>query len=536
MEEGVQKIKKITVNLSNSLPEKFQYLLQEHFHDNSAGSVEDQFKELKVSEKHRQDRTEQIEESPVSSPARIATKYSDVSELDQSRENPGEAIDKKCKPGRDIEIDDYIGSPTLRPHLLPKNKAGQFPSWYDSDDNSTLSVPGGELEDPVPQRSTNSDFDRLLEATQKRQPKQSKEQSRNNKKEETPEAASEQELCSQEPNSNENSQESSQEVDMTNPLDLLSMINDIHHMDMDITMVYDLYEYLKGSKPGQLQDDSMTRAEVVVQLFERTLKLLPDELLLEINAKAGLQCPPNTNMRKHLLKNLSENLLLTISNRLESSCDTQQVNKDWLDDSLSMDQDHSEMPEMADQPADGNIVLPENKGNSCFATTSMHCLLLSKPFRRLLEENRQKQDLAGEICRLVLGVVKEPQGQYLNDILKKLFFQENEQADCEEFLQELLETTTGIEFQTEREEQMKCTECQKLVGNHSHIEKRIILNIPLKQGETENLQAEVERLKKGITYHECSSRKCKKQKTIHEVICYNGVLCSYLSAYYLFSA
>ena len=509
MEEGVQKIKKVTVNLSSSLPEKFQYLLQEHFHDNSAGSVVDQFKELKVSEKHRQDRTEQREESssPVSSPARIATKYSDVSELDQSREHPGEAIDKKCKPGRDIEIDDYIGSPTLRPHLLPKNKAGQFPSWYDSDDNSTLSVPGGELEDPVPQRSTNSDFDRLLEATQKRQPKQSKEQSRNNKKEETPEAASEQELCSQEPNSNENSQESSQEVDMTNPLDLLSMINDIHHMDMDITTVYNLYEYLKGSKPGQLQDDDMTRAAVVVYLFERTLKLLPDELLVEINAKAELQCPPNTNMRKHLLKNLSENLLLTISNRL-----------------------------MADQPADGNIVLPENKGNSCFATTSMHCLLLSKPFRRLLEENRQRQDLAGEICRLVLGVVTEPQGQYLNDILKKLFFQENEQADCEEFLQELLETTTGIEFQTEREEQMRCTECQKLVGNHSHIEERIILNIPLKQGETENLQAEVERLKKGITYHECSSRKCKKQKTIHEVICYNGVLCSYLSAYYLFSA
>ena len=176
VEEGVvpQKVKKVTVNLSNSLPKEFQNLLQEHFPDNSAGSVVDQLQKLNMGEKKRQTaRTEQREESPASSPARIAAKYSDVSELDQSRENPGEAIDKKCKPGRDIEIDDYIGSPTLRPHLLPKNKAGQFPSWYDSDDISTLSVPGGELEDPVPQRSTNSDFDRLLEATQKRQPKQS---------------------------------------------------------------------------------------------------------------------------------------------------------------------------------------------------------------------------------------------------------------------------------------------------------------------------------------------------------------------------
>ena len=84
-----------------------------------------------------------------------------MSYTEDENENEDEDLDKKPKPGRDDEIDPYLGTPTLRPHLLPKTRDGYFPSWYENDDNSTVSIPGGQSETPLQSDSTSA-FDKIL--------------------------------------------------------------------------------------------------------------------------------------------------------------------------------------------------------------------------------------------------------------------------------------------------------------------------------------------------------------------------------------
>ena len=96
------------------------------------------------------------------------------------------------------------------------------------------------------------------------------------------------------------------------------------------------------------------------------------------------------------------------------------------------------------------IPLPENKGNMCFATTTMHCLFQLKPFQHLIEEKRNnpeepspglsKEELnelqkQSQICHLVHEISHDPKN-HLTDIIEKMGqMRVGEQADAEEFLQ-----------------------------------------------------------------------------------------------------
>ena len=187
------------------------------------------------------------------------------------------------------------------------------------------------------------------------------------------------------------------------------------------------------------------------------------------------------------------------------------------------------------------IPLPENKGNMCYATSTMHCLFQLKPFQHLIEEKRntdepppglsqeelvelQKQS---QICQLVHEISHDPKN-HLTDIIEKMGeMKVGEQADAEEFLQLLLENT-GMEkqFATTRTTVLTCTECQK---ESSHLLTESILEVPLKHNEAKDLQAELGRLKDGITNYICTSRKCSRrkkegQRTIHHVSCCNSFL------------
>ena len=177
------------------------------------------------------------------------------------------------------------------------------------------------------------------------------------------------------------------------------------------------------------------------------------------------------------------------------------------------------------------IPLPENHGNMCFATTTVHCLLQLKPFCDVIMANAtnyekwtgEEGERGRELCNLVLEAQKSPQ-KFLTNIIEQCGMELGRQEDAEEFLQLLLQNTTGEEFETAREVKMTCTECQT-VTTQTQIDS--ILSVELRVNESDNLQSELGRMKNGITNHRCTSRKCsrrnkKGQTTIHQVICCNS--------------
>ena len=110
---------------------------------------------------------------PYESPATVARKDSEVSEFDQEEANTDEELDRKARPGRDFEIDDYLGTPTLYAHHLPKNKSGDHPLWYHSDDNHTdnspVHIPGGQSHQHQ-QSDSSETFDKLVSQNARKKP------------------------------------------------------------------------------------------------------------------------------------------------------------------------------------------------------------------------------------------------------------------------------------------------------------------------------------------------------------------------------
>ena len=179
------------------------------------------------------------------------------------------------------------------------------------------------------------------------------------------------------------------------------------------------------------------------------------------------------------------------------------------------------------------IPLPENKGNMCFATTSMHCLLQLKPFCDVIESNASKEgeletkdeETKRRISKKLLEAQKDPQNNALSDIVKKelKMMKDGEQEDAEEFLQLLLQNCTADSFEVVRRVDMICTKCE--TAKNTEIPKGPVLCVPMSVDETNNLQAELGKMLDGTTWHECDKQKCRrnipknqKNTTIHQVV------------------
>ena len=107
---------------------------------------------------------------------------------------------------------------------------------------------------------------------------------------------------------------------------------------------------------------------------------------------------------------------------------------------------------------------------------------------------------------------------HLTDIIVKCGMTVGVQSDAEEFLQLLLQKTSEGNYSTIRRVSMTCTVCHT---NTVQIEEKLVLLVPMRDGETNDLQAELGRLIDGITHHECPSRKCRRRETIHQVVIIN---------------
>ena len=64
------------------------------------------------------------------------------------------------------------------------------------------------------------------------------------------------------------------------------------------------------------------------------------------------------------------------------------------------------------------IPLFENKGNICYGTTILHCLMQLKPFHDVIEANKTQSGKVGEICQTVLRASHDPRN-HLTDIIEK---------------------------------------------------------------------------------------------------------------------
>ena len=94
------------------------------------------------------------------------------------------------------------------------------------------------------------------------------------------------------------------------------------------------------------------------------------------------------------------------------------------------------------------IPLFENKGNICYGTTILHCLMQFKLFHEVIEANKTQSGKVGEICQIVLRASHDPRN-HLTEIIEKCGMKVGSQEDPGEFLQLLLEMTTGKSFDTQ---------------------------------------------------------------------------------------
>ena len=176
------------------------------------------------------------------------------------------------------------------------------------------------------------------------------------------------------------------------------------------------------------------------------------------------------------------------------------------------------------------IALFRNDGNACFATTTLFLLNQLQPFRKAVRdsqnrclskdaENRSKpEEKILKICSLLEEARSQPSIEgHCHKIIEEIGMKPGEQADAAEFLGKLLERSVGEKFNTCRIYKETCVDCGKKTNLAP--ETPPCLRIPVKEGETESLQAELGKLLDGISNVECTL--CNKW-TIHQVNFFYG--------------
>ena len=176
------------------------------------------------------------------------------------------------------------------------------------------------------------------------------------------------------------------------------------------------------------------------------------------------------------------------------------------------------------------IALFRNDGNACFATTTLFLLNQLQPFCEAVREsqnrclskdaeNRSKpEEKILKICSLLEEARSQPSIEgHCHKIIEEIGMKPGEQADAAEFLGKLLERSVGEKFNTCRIYNEICSECEK--KTYLAPENAPCLRIPVKEGETESLQAELGKLLDGTTNQECTL--CNKM-TIHQVNFFYG--------------
>ena len=459
-------------------------------------------------------------------------------------------MDKKAKPGRDEEIDDYLGSPTLYTHHLPKNKDGHLPSWYENVHTSTVSIPGGQSE-RHPKFDSSKAFDKILEGGPPSRKRRKIEKTFFIRGEdpassqaraapaEVPPVPTPAQTPSQVDDPFKFTEENEEDLELrpdTGSGCFQKHIENTNARDTQFGTLSDLSSGGEGPvrlpPSADVQSDNLQEEQQVEKSADENLDEDSEEDIAPtrknsriVESDEDVAAPPDKEVEEDL------------QDSTKSSAPPPEDSPAYHESSpiggspTPMDIEEFSENEHVREVEGKRIPLPENQGNMCFATTTVHCLLQLKPFCDVIMANAtnyekwtgEEGERGRELCNLVLEAQKSPQ-KFLTNIIEQCGMELGRQEDAEEFLQLLLQNTTGEEFETAREVKMTCTECQT-VTTQTQIDS--ILSVELRVNESDNLQSELGRMKNGITNHRCTSRKCsrrnkKGQTTIHQVICCNS--------------
>ena len=170
-----------------------------------------------------------------------------------------------------------------------------------------------------------------------------------------------------------------------------------------------------------------------------------------------------------------------------------------------------------ENPVDGKYFLfPNITSRQCFATTGLHCLLLNKDFRDTIRQNVNVIP-SSLLTHLKTAITNPEKG--LSAMLTDLKFPD-EQGDTADFLQRVLERLKkDIGYNPCETQRMVDTIClnQRCQKSRSYTEINQIINIPLREDESVDLQAELDKLLAGTTYSICDTIQCKRSKQAHQI-------------------